>query len=70
MVNGKCLFRMAIMSLNYMIVKLTLLPNKNANVTVVVKLEWINITRYKRSGFAGNGSCKNILKYKYKQSLL
>ena len=58
--NRSCVFKL----------KLTLLPNKNANVTVVVKLEWINITRYKRSGFAGNGSCKNILKYKYKQSLL
>ena len=40
----------------------TLLPNKNVNVTVVVNCVCINKTKYNKSGFVGNGLCKNILK--------
>ena len=39
---------------------LTLLPNKNPNVTVVVSCVWINNTRYNKSGLAGD--CRKNLK--------
>lgn len=42
---------------------LTLLPNKNVRVTVVVNCVWMNITRYIKSGLAGNGSWRNILEH-------